>query len=304
MIWGRHRQCCSRGDATSRPNARPPPTAPGGRCGRGSGWRLKHYKRRPFVRLASHASTRFAVALRLASETASPADGLLALAGNPRLAPALTALFNEPARAWTLPELARRCNVSRATFIRHFQERLGRSASDLLTDIRMTVAANALKRSELSTSAVAELAGTNRRPPSSARSSTRWGSRQPSGEEWAHAPLSSRSRFMTTHRLVADPRRMAAERLLVWRECDRPGRSDRWRRGRCEVAPKVRRLSGGGRRIRTLGPSRGRRAIGRRRLWPRTIFTVQNIQTARARPPRLRWSSSNSTACGRALTSP
>jgi hypothetical protein len=29
--------------------------------------------------------------------------------------------------------------VSRATFIRHFQERLGRSASDLLADIRMTV---------------------------------------------------------------------------------------------------------------------------------------------------------------------
>ena len=101
----------------------------------------------------------FAVALRLASEAAAPPDGLLALAGNPRLVPALTALFNEPARAWTLPELARRCNMSRATFIRHFQERLGRSASDLLTDIRMTVAANALKTSELSTGAVAELAG-------------------------------------------------------------------------------------------------------------------------------------------------
>ena len=49
--------------------------------------------------------------------------------------------------------------MSRATFIRHFQERLGRSASDLLTDIRMTVAANALKTSDMSTSAVAELAG-------------------------------------------------------------------------------------------------------------------------------------------------
>jgi AraC family transcriptional regulator, activator of mtrCDE len=101
----------------------------------------------------------FAVALRLASEVTAPPDGLLALAGNPRLAPALTALFNEPARAWTLPELAQRCNMSRATFIRHFQERLGRSASDLLTDIRMTVAANALKTSEISTGAVAELAG-------------------------------------------------------------------------------------------------------------------------------------------------
>jgi len=101
----------------------------------------------------------FAMALRLASEVAEQPNGLLPLAGNPRLVPALTALFNEPARPWTLPELAQRCNMSRATFIRHFQERLGRSASDLLTDIRMTVAANALKTSNMSTGAVAELAG-------------------------------------------------------------------------------------------------------------------------------------------------
>ena len=101
----------------------------------------------------------FAIALRLASEAIEPPDGLLALAGNPRLVPALIALFNQPARPWTLPELARRCNMSRATFIRHFQERLGRSASELLTDIRMTVAANALKTSDISTGAVAELAG-------------------------------------------------------------------------------------------------------------------------------------------------
>jgi AraC family transcriptional regulator, activator of mtrCDE len=111
----------------------------------------------------------FAVALRLASEVTEPPDGLLALAGNPRLVPALTALFNEPARAWTLPELARRCNMSRATFIRHFQERLGRSASNLLTDIRMTVAANALKTSYMSTGAVAELAGYQGRPLSNRR---------------------------------------------------------------------------------------------------------------------------------------
>src|ERR687892_33880 len=101
----------------------------------------------------------FTLLLRLASETDATPAGLLALAGNSRLSPALTALFNEPARAWTLPELAQLCNMSRATFIRHFQERLGRSASDLLTDIRMTVAANALKRSDISTGAVAVLAG-------------------------------------------------------------------------------------------------------------------------------------------------
>jgi AraC family transcriptional regulator, activator of mtrCDE len=49
--------------------------------------------------------------------------------------------------------------MSRATFIRHFQEKLGRSASDLLTDIRITVASNALKTSDISTTAVAKLAG-------------------------------------------------------------------------------------------------------------------------------------------------
>jgi len=101
----------------------------------------------------------FALALRLASETGEAPRGLLALAGHPRLAPAVAALFNEPARAWSLPDLARLCNISRATLARQFHEKLGRSASDLLTDIRMALAANELKRSSLSTGAVAEAVG-------------------------------------------------------------------------------------------------------------------------------------------------
>jgi AraC family transcriptional regulator, activator of mtrCDE len=101
----------------------------------------------------------FALALRLASESEDAPRGLLALAGHPRLAPAVAALFNDPARAWSLPDLARLCNMSRATLARQFQEKLGRSASDLLTGIRMTLAANELKRSSLSTGAVAEMAG-------------------------------------------------------------------------------------------------------------------------------------------------
>jgi AraC family transcriptional activator of mtrCDE len=101
----------------------------------------------------------FALILRQASEVGTASEGLLALAGNPKLAPALTAMFNEPAHPWTLPELAALCHMSRATFIRHFQERLGRSAADLLTEIRMTVAANALRHTDNSTGAIAELAG-------------------------------------------------------------------------------------------------------------------------------------------------
>ena len=47
----------------------------------------------------------FAIALRLASEVTAPPDGLLAFAANPRLIPALTALFSKPARAWLFPSL-------------------------------------------------------------------------------------------------------------------------------------------------------------------------------------------------------
>jgi AraC family transcriptional regulator, activator of mtrCDE len=101
----------------------------------------------------------FALVLRLAAEIDGAPRGLLALAGDPRLAPAVAALFEEPARAWSLPALARLCGMSRATLARQFQDKLGRSASDLLTDIRMTLAANELRRSSLSTGAVAEAAG-------------------------------------------------------------------------------------------------------------------------------------------------
>lgn len=101
----------------------------------------------------------FTLTLRFAGESAQTSSGLLALAGNPRLAPALSALFREPSRPWTLPELAALCNMSRATFVRHFQESMGRSASDMLTDIRMTLAANALRKPTASVSAVSEAVG-------------------------------------------------------------------------------------------------------------------------------------------------
>jgi len=101
----------------------------------------------------------FALALRLSSESGDAPAGLLALAGNPRLAPAITAMFERPAHPWTLPALARLCNVSRATLVRLFNDSLGRSASDLLTDIRMTLAANELRQSSQSTGAVAEAVG-------------------------------------------------------------------------------------------------------------------------------------------------
>lgn len=105
------------------------------------------------------SSALFALTLRAAGEAGQARAGVLALAAHPRLAPAAAAMFNDPARTWTLPELAELCSMSRATFMRHFQASLGRSAMDLLTDIRVSAAANALRKSTLSTEAVADLVG-------------------------------------------------------------------------------------------------------------------------------------------------
>ncbi|MBN3760514.1 AraC family transcriptional regulator [Burkholderia sp. Ac-20365] len=105
------------------------------------------------------SSALFTLVLREASESEQAPAGLLALAGHPRLAPAISAMFSDPTRAWSLPDLAALCSMSRATFMRHFQDTLGRSAIDLLTDIRMSLAANELKNSTLSTEAIAEQVG-------------------------------------------------------------------------------------------------------------------------------------------------
>lgn len=105
------------------------------------------------------SSALFTLVLRAASESEQAPEGLLAVAGNPRLAPAISAMLADPTRPWNLPDLADLCGMSRATFMRHFQDKLGRSAADLLTDIRMSLAANELKKPERSTEAVAETVG-------------------------------------------------------------------------------------------------------------------------------------------------
>jgi AraC family transcriptional activator of mtrCDE len=105
------------------------------------------------------SSALFILVLRVASESEQAPAGLLALAGHPRLAPAISAMFADPARPWKLLEMADLCGMSRDTFIRRFQDKLGRSAAELLTDIRMSLAANKLKKPAITTEAVAGSVG-------------------------------------------------------------------------------------------------------------------------------------------------
>jgi AraC family transcriptional activator of mtrCDE len=99
----------------------------------------------------------FALTLRFASEAADAPRGLLALAGQPRLQPALSSMFEQPGEPWTLDQFAAMCHMSRATFVRQFQEAIGRSATDMLTDVRLTIAGRALLQTSTS---VAEIGAT------------------------------------------------------------------------------------------------------------------------------------------------
>jgi AraC family transcriptional activator of mtrCDE len=112
-----------------------------------------------YMMLNTLSAALFTLALRAASEADRAPRGMLALASEPRLAPAVSAMLQDPARAWTLPALASLCNMSRATFMRQFQSRLGRSAIDLLTDMRMSTAANELKKPTATVEAVSSLVG-------------------------------------------------------------------------------------------------------------------------------------------------
>ncbi|MFJ3485172.1 cupin domain-containing protein [Pseudomonas sp. NPDC090202] len=109
--------------------------------------------------LGALSAALFTLALRRAGEEENAPSGLLAMAGHPRLAPALNAILNNPAHPWTLENLAELCNMSRATLARHFKERIGRTTNDLLTDVRMTQAINELKNPSNSTELVAERVG-------------------------------------------------------------------------------------------------------------------------------------------------
>jgi AraC family transcriptional activator of mtrCDE len=112
-----------------------------------------------YAMLNALSTALFALALRMSGESDEAPTGLLALAGHPRLAPALAAIFNEPAYPWTLSELSELCSMSRATLLRHFQDKVGRSPNELLTDVRMALAANELKKQGVSTELVAESVG-------------------------------------------------------------------------------------------------------------------------------------------------
>jgi AraC family transcriptional activator of mtrCDE len=96
--------------------------------------------------VAELSGTLFTLALRAHLEAQAGLVGVLGLLANPRLGPALQAMLDEPQKDWTVESLARRCNLSRAGFAREFSRHSALAPLQLLTALRMELAAQLLAR--------------------------------------------------------------------------------------------------------------------------------------------------------------
>ena len=110
--------------------------------------------------LAKLAEVLFIEVLRLyMNQQAEGRTGWLAGVGDRIVGAALNALHANPAKAWTLDELARTANTSRSVLAERFQQLVGTSPMQYLTQWRMLLAANLLSRSNAPLASIAEDVG-------------------------------------------------------------------------------------------------------------------------------------------------
>jgi len=89
----------------------------------------------------------------------APTRSWLAGAMDARIGRALAALHAEPARVWTVPELARRSAMSRSSFAERFGALVGRAPIAYLVGLRLDQAAAALRDSDDPIGVVARASG-------------------------------------------------------------------------------------------------------------------------------------------------
>lgn len=85
----------------------------------------------------------------------SKLSGWLGALSDPRLARAIGAMHADPKHRWTLATLADRAGMSRTTFAERFRGAVGRTPLDYLTDWRMRIAADRLRRTGDSVASIA-----------------------------------------------------------------------------------------------------------------------------------------------------
>ena len=101
----------------------------------------------------------FTLAVRAHLDVHPEQRGVLGLMRSERLAPALAAMLGEPGHAWTVASLAERCRLSRASFARLFARQAGSAPLELLTTLRMELAARLLAQGTQDTATIGEAVG-------------------------------------------------------------------------------------------------------------------------------------------------
>lgn len=89
----------------------------------------------------------------------SLSTGWLRALGDPRIAPALRLMHGDPARFWSLNELAKACAMSRTTFAFHFRTIAGIAPLTYLAEWRMRLAERALREEKTPVAVVARSLG-------------------------------------------------------------------------------------------------------------------------------------------------
>jgi AraC-like DNA-binding protein len=97
--------------------------------------------------------------LRAHLKTSRPMSGWLRALGDPRLAPALRLMHDDPARPWHLDELAKACAMSRTTFALHFKTSAGIPPLTYLAEWRIRLAERTLREGNTPVAVVARSLG-------------------------------------------------------------------------------------------------------------------------------------------------
>jgi AraC-like DNA-binding protein len=97
-------------------------------------------------------------ALRSTAAEAAPSGILRALA-DPRLALAIRHLHQDPARPWTVEQMAQVAALSRSAFFNRFRQKLGVAPMEYLTSWRMALARNLLRNGQAGLQEIAESIG-------------------------------------------------------------------------------------------------------------------------------------------------
>jgi AraC family transcriptional activator of mtrCDE len=105
------------------------------------------------------ASSLMLIVLTIHLQCGRANNGIFALLTRPQTAKALAGMLAEPARDWTLDELADRAGTSRATLVRFYRAAVGMAPFAFLSELRFTLARHRIRTTKTAVAVIAEEIG-------------------------------------------------------------------------------------------------------------------------------------------------